>query len=772
MAASRRGVWAIDIGNNALRALRLGRADEGFEVIGFDYIEHSQMLTMGGLGEEDRQAIIAETLHKFVEANELGKDEVAISVAGHSSFARFTKLPPVEPKRIPQVVQFEAVQQIPFDINEVEWDWQVMENPDSPDTEVGIFAIKNELIGEIMDRFSKENMKVACVQIAPMALYNFITYDRSKVTADDGKATVVLDMGAENTTLVVCSKYGVWQRSIRIGGNTFTEAIADAFKLRFKKAEKLKRTAPMSKYVRQIFTAMKPVFTDLGSEVQRSLGFYTGSGGSGQKGFSKIIALGGGMKLQGVTKYLQQTLGVPVVKPDSFEKLKVAEDISSAKFHKNVSDFGVVYGLALQLLGEGAIEINLLPRRIARTMAWTRKSKYFNIAAGLLLVVAVLGFANVNRAKRQYQTGRTVRIQTDSTISAAQTAARELEEQEQRDAPLEERISKQKELFKYRDIVPLLNQTLMACLPNSTNNPAQKDMYEAFGNGDVSTVVSFAREERKQLFLSHISIVYAPSLAEAGFPDRVVSSAPANTGGYSYTSGARVSSASGAASGFSSSYGASEAEIAAAAEAGFVVMIEGWSSYKDIDQLMDPPGVASDRRKWGLVTRLENLSEVVANTEFELYNKGNIAHFRLDTGQVQPGSPEMPAGIGVRKQVERVSSELLASATGTTATTSYVSGALPERIQIEEVLVDPMTGEEMSMIFDIITQKDLDTDPELTEKHLGKIKYTVFDEPKYIVRDHWFRISAKFIWKGAAEIVEAYVAPEESYDDYDDYDDY
>ena len=62
-----------------------------------------------------------------------------------------------------------------------------------------------------------------------------------------------------------------------MGGNAFTKAIADTFKLNFEKAEKLKRTAPMSKYARQILQAMKPVFTDLASEIQRSLGFYTSS---------------------------------------------------------------------------------------------------------------------------------------------------------------------------------------------------------------------------------------------------------------------------------------------------------------------------------------------------------------------------------------------------------------------------------------------------------------------------------------------------------------
>jgi Tfp pilus assembly PilM family ATPase len=72
--------------------------------------------------------------------------------------------------------------------------------------------------------------------------------------------------------------------------------------------------------MRQIYTAMKPVYTELSGELQRSLGFYSSSGAGRDKGFSQIIALGGGMKLQGLTKYLQQSLGLNVVKPRIVEK--------------------------------------------------------------------------------------------------------------------------------------------------------------------------------------------------------------------------------------------------------------------------------------------------------------------------------------------------------------------------------------------------------------------------------------------------------------------
>ena len=103
--ASVSGVWAIDIGSNALKALHLVPGAEGLEVVGFDYIEHARILSAGGIDGEVRNRVIGETLHEFASRNDISKDEVAISIAGQNSFARFIKLPPVEKKRIPEIVQ-------------------------------------------------------------------------------------------------------------------------------------------------------------------------------------------------------------------------------------------------------------------------------------------------------------------------------------------------------------------------------------------------------------------------------------------------------------------------------------------------------------------------------------------------------------------------------------------------------------------------------------------------------------------------------------------
>ncbi len=755
MAASH-GVWAIDIGTNALKAIRMQDGDDGLEVAGFAFIEHKRVLSSGELDDQKKEQILADTLRKFLDENDIGKEQVAIAIAGQSGFARFIKLPPVEAKKIPEVVRFEAVQQIPFDINEVEWDWQLMDNPDSPDKEVGIFAIKNEVISEVLDHFTHENLRVSCVQLSPMALYNYACYDRAEELAKSSdKAVVIMDMGAENTTLVVCTRNTVWQRNIRIGGNTFTEAIADAFKLSFQKAEKVKRTAPVSKHMRQIYTAMKPVYTELGSELQRSLGFYSSSSQGRNKTFTHIIATGGGMKLQGLSKYLQQTLGATVVKPDSFKKLGVAPDVSSAKFHEHVSDFAGVYGLGIQLLGQARIQTNLLPTKLARAMAWSQKAKILSVAAGFLVLVMLLGSGRAFRERQLYEANATARREVASIVRQAQDVQSQVSQQQGRKEPLLQRARAYKDLFQYRDVVPLLNETLLRCLPNADNTPEQAELFEAFNRGDVETVMNIPRHQRKQMFITRLVIEPAQDISQRGFPDvsrdtsRRQRSAPTRTGGrgqpemmmddFMMDDMMMMDMAPDRRR-----PGVTDQTVDS--KAGFVLVIEGYSPYERISELLDPTGVRDDPSRWGVITRFDNLSKFLPDKPFELYDKGDITHFRVETGRVDLQSSDMPEGIGGLKEVQRVPEEML-EGRRTTRTTGR--SRTEDRITTEEVLIDPMTQEEISRTFDIYTFQDIERDPDLTERDLGRIKFNAYGDELMIERDYWFRIQAKFVWKDA-----------------------
>ncbi len=379
--------WGVDIGQCALKALKLREVEGELQVEAFDIIEHPDILSQP---DANRQELIRNALEQFLARNNIAGATLAISVPGQSSFTRFVKLPPVEPKKIPDIVRFEAEQQIPFPIEEVIWRWQTFHDPDSPDVEVGIFAMKRSDIADMLDHFTGIGIDVDCVQMAPLALYNFMTFDEQ--LAAEG-ATLLADVRANKTDLVVADGPRIWTRTIQIGGNNFTEALVKAFKLSFAKAEKLKCTAATSKYARQIFQAMRPVFADLVQEIQRSVGYYTSL--HRETRFRRLVGLGNGFRLPGLQKFLEQNLNIPVVRVDSYNRLRISSTVNVPVFTENVLSFAVAYGLALQGLRQTRINTNLLPTEIARKRLWAKKQPWFvAIAAAIIIAMCLILFRN------------------------------------------------------------------------------------------------------------------------------------------------------------------------------------------------------------------------------------------------------------------------------------------------------------------------------------------------------------------------------------------
>src|SRR5882757_6216708 len=166
--ASGRFAWGIDVGNRALKAVKLVRDGDRLVVDEFEVIEHETVLSNSG---DNRTALIQAALTNFVSRHPVKGGVAAIGVSGQSSFARFIKLPPVEQKKIPEIVRFEAIQQIPFPLEDVEWSYQLFQEPDSPDVEVGIFAMKKELVNRQIAYFTNLGLNVQVVQMNPLAVY-------------------------------------------------------------------------------------------------------------------------------------------------------------------------------------------------------------------------------------------------------------------------------------------------------------------------------------------------------------------------------------------------------------------------------------------------------------------------------------------------------------------------------------------------------------------------------------------------------------------------
>src|SRR5687767_10963564 len=157
MAAPLPGVWGIDLGQCALKAIRLELKDGQAVATAFDYIEHPKILSQP---DADPDQLTREALEQFLSRNTLKGDTVVISVPGQSGLARFVKLPPVEEKKIADIVRFEAKQQIPFPLEEVVWDYQKIAGGEAVggfamETEIGLFAMKRDIINKYLGQDRK-----------------------------------------------------------------------------------------------------------------------------------------------------------------------------------------------------------------------------------------------------------------------------------------------------------------------------------------------------------------------------------------------------------------------------------------------------------------------------------------------------------------------------------------------------------------------------------------------------------------------------------------
>ena len=407
--ADERGFWGVEIGQAGLKALRLEQVEGVSKAVAtaFDYVPHAKILSQP---DADPEALITAALDTFLSRNAVSGDLIGLAVPGQNALTRFIQLPPVEQGKVHQIVMYEARQQIPFPLEEVIWDYQTLGGEGGEeggyllDAEVGLFAMKRELVLNQLKPMTDRKVEIELIQAAPLSLYNFLCYDRLKYRAGEpfepgDDYYVVCEMGADATTLVVTNGVKIWIRNVPIGGNHFTRALVKDMKLTFAKAEHLKCNATKSPDPKAVFQSMRPVFNDYVTEIQRSIGFFSSVNKSSK--ISKVLGVGNGFRLAGLQKFLQQNLQYPVERVERFESLAGEKVVSDPLFQENILGFVVPYGLAIQAMGEGKIKTTLLPPEIATARKIRRKKPWAVLAASTLLAslaVSAFGYGTVMRS--------------------------------------------------------------------------------------------------------------------------------------------------------------------------------------------------------------------------------------------------------------------------------------------------------------------------------------------------------------------------------------
>lgn len=402
MAKKTRGVWGIDIGQTAIKAIRC-HIDEHNDVVAdsFDFIEYPKILSMP---DADEEALVNEALQTFLNRNNTKGDFVGMTVSGQSGLSRFFKPPPVDARTLPEIVKYEVRQQIPFPIDDVIWDWQSLGGSEIDgvlvDAEVGLFAIKRDTVLTALQPFLKNDVEVDLVQLSPLATHNVVCREVIDEIPEDvdpdtlTECVVILSMGTDATDLIVTNGVRLWLRNIPIGGNHFTKELSRELKLTHAKAEQLKRNARQAEDPKTVFQAMRRVFNDLKKEVERSLSFYAGIDKHSK--LSRIVLLGNAAQLPGLRQFLNKQLEMDIVKLNDFPGLK-GPVIEERAFQENMLSFAPAYGLCLQGLRKAAIKTNLLPIEFVNERIIRAKKPWVLASVSLLMLGMLFSYFFVNQ---------------------------------------------------------------------------------------------------------------------------------------------------------------------------------------------------------------------------------------------------------------------------------------------------------------------------------------------------------------------------------------
>jgi type IV pilus assembly protein PilM len=518
--AKNAAVWGLDIGRCALKALRCRMDGDAVVADGFDYIEYPKLLTQP---DADAPQLVKEALEQFLSRNSVRGDKVAISVSGESGLARYFKPPPVDVKKIADIVKYEAKQQIPFALEDVIWDYQRMAGGQEVDgfaldTEIGLFAMKREQVQKALAPFNKAGIEVDVIQLAPIAIYNYVSFDVTKELGEGEEynseapppSIVVLSVGTDTSDLVVTNGYRVWQRNIPLGGNHFTKQLSKELKLTFAKAEHLKRNPKQADDPKAIFQSMRPVFADMVTEVQRSLGFFQSLDRKAK--IEGIVVLGNTVKLPGLVQYLSKHLGYEVREIESFKRLSGTTVVASPSFKDNLLAFGVSYGLCLQALQRSKLSTNLLPREIETQRMIRAKKPWALAAVGAIVLACALNYVGHSAKLNEVHPDRAIR---NVTWKSAVESAKSVQSKSSRFISEDDTKVKELEFLKSigQEVVGASDRRLLWLEVMRAINAALPPIDPSLPPGVVPDPSKIPIDQRKDLKIEYVETQFFPDLS-------------------------------------------------------------------------------------------------------------------------------------------------------------------------------------------------------------------------------------------------------------------
>src|SRR5437867_11700965 len=331
----------------------------------------------------------------LVEKGAKSKD-VNVCAPGFHVFSKFVKLPPVDAGKVTQIIQYEAQQNVPFPLEEVVWDYQILGAAPSGELEVLLVAIKTEVVEGLFRLSESAGLRTQLVDVSTAALCNAFRYNYPDLEG----CSMLLDIGAKTSNLLFFEGTNVYSRGINIGANAITQDFARETRLSFDEAEHMKieqgfvslggayeepdnpQQAAISKIARQVMTRLH-------IQVNQTIQFYRGQqGGSAPQ---RLFLAGGASVMPYTAQFFAEKLNVAVEYLNPFRNIQIDPRINLEELAGVAHSFGEVVGLGLRNVAQCPVEMNLMPKTFLKRQQFNQKKPYF-IATIFSLVAVALAY--------------------------------------------------------------------------------------------------------------------------------------------------------------------------------------------------------------------------------------------------------------------------------------------------------------------------------------------------------------------------------------------
>ncbi len=347
-----KSLLGLDIGSGAIKLVQLRKQGDGYklESFGVKALE-SELIVDGTIMDAER---VASVIRELLDEQSIKEKNVAFSVSGHSVIVKKIQLPLMSEDELDESIKWEAEQYIPFDINDVNIDFSILDTMDgdevSDQMDVLLVAVKKEKLTEYTTLVSEAGLTPMVVDVDAFTLENMFGLNYEVM---DGEVVALVDIGASVMNInVIKGGAFAFTRDISIGGNRYTETIQREFNVNYEQAEQAKRGEPVDGIDPELLSNIIDLLNDkIVSEVVRSFDYFKTT--SNNEDIDRILISGGGAKVSNLSSCLAEKSEIPVEMANPFKKIEIPEGQFDLDFVKEMAPLASVgVGLALREVGD------------------------------------------------------------------------------------------------------------------------------------------------------------------------------------------------------------------------------------------------------------------------------------------------------------------------------------------------------------------------------------------------------------------------------------